>query len=102
MYYEGFLNSFGNNFVGLNIRMNNNKIIQNYLNKDWGLKSDPADLGSRLDATLPNNFTDWSLLQKNSFLEIKTLLQGYLLSSQGDRMALGNSVEGRYPFWITT
>ncbi|MEE2732179.1 MAG: asparagine synthase (glutamine-hydrolyzing) [Pseudomonadota bacterium] len=98
MYYEGFLNSFGNNFVGLNIRMNNNKIIQNYLNKDWGLKSDPADLGSRLDATLPNNFTDWSLLQKNSFLEIKTLLQGYLLSSQGDRMALGNSVEGRYPF----
>ena len=52
----------------------------------------------RLSKTLPKNFTNWSLLQKNSYLEIKTLLQGYLLSSQGDRMALGHSVEGRYPF----
>ena len=25
-------------------------------------------------------------------------MSGYLLSSQGDRMAMGNSVEGRYPF----
>lgn len=31
-------------------------------------------------------------------IEIKTLLPGYLLSSQGDRMLLGNSVEGRFPF----
>ena len=35
MYYEGFLKSIDNNFVGLNIRMHNNKIMQNYLNKDW-------------------------------------------------------------------
>ncbi len=26
------------------------------------------------------------------------LLPGYLLSSQGDRMAMAHSVEGRYPF----
>src|SRR5674536_37640 len=25
-------------------------------------------------------------------------MSGYLLSSQGDRMAMANSVEGRYPF----
>jgi len=25
-------------------------------------------------------------------------MSGYLLSSQGDRMSMGNSVEGRYPF----
>lgn len=31
-------------------------------------------------------------------IEIKTLLPGYLLSSQGDRMLMGNSVEGRFPF----
>jgi asparagine synthase (glutamine-hydrolysing) len=32
------------------------------------------------------------------YLEAKTLLGNYLLSSQGDRMAMANSVEGRFPF----
>jgi asparagine synthase (glutamine-hydrolysing) len=29
---------------------------------------------------------------------MKLLLAGYLLSSQGERMSMANSVEGRYPF----
>lgn len=98
MYYEGFLNSFNNDFVGLNIRINNNKILRNYFNKDWESEFQDDNLEERLSTILPKNFNQWSLLQKNSFLEIKTLLQGYLLSSQGDRMALGHSIEGRYPF----
>ncbi|MBI5656910.1 MAG: asparagine synthase (glutamine-hydrolyzing) [Geobacter sp.] len=32
------------------------------------------------------------------YLEAKTLLANYLLSSQGDRMAMAHSVEGRFPF----
>jgi asparagine synthase (glutamine-hydrolysing) len=32
------------------------------------------------------------------FLETSQLLPGYLLSAQGDRMALAHAVEGRYPF----
>ena len=31
-------------------------------------------------------------------LEIQTLLSGYLLSTQGDRMLMAHSVEGRFPF----
>ena len=31
-------------------------------------------------------------------IECKVLLANYLLSSQGDRMGMANSVEGRYPF----
>lgn len=31
-------------------------------------------------------------------VEMKTLLSGYLLSSQGDRMLMANSVEGRFPY----
>ncbi|MCP4340454.1 MAG: asparagine synthase (glutamine-hydrolyzing), partial [Desulfobulbaceae bacterium] len=31
-------------------------------------------------------------------MECKVLMANYLLSSQGDRMAMANSVEGRYPF----
>jgi asparagine synthase (glutamine-hydrolysing) len=36
--------------------------------------------------------------QKAQWLEFKTLLAGYLLSSQGDRMSLANGVENRCPF----
>jgi asparagine synthase (glutamine-hydrolysing) len=37
-------------------------------------------------------------LARAQYLEATTLLSGYLLSAQGDRMLLGNSVEGRFPF----
>jgi asparagine synthase (glutamine-hydrolysing) len=46
----------------------------------------------------PINFFQWSHLAKAQFLEISTFLSPYLLSSQGDRMAMGNSVEERQPY----
>lgn len=49
-------------------------------------------------ATLPPEFSRWSSLAQDQYVEIRTLLTGYLLSSQGDRMLMGNSVEGRFPF----
>ncbi len=38
------------------------------------------------------------LMRRAQWLEISTLLTGYLLSSQGDRMAFANGVEPRCPF----
>jgi asparagine synthase (glutamine-hydrolysing) len=52
----------------------------------------------KVQATYPAGHQSWSLFQKNQFLEMTTLLSGYLLSSQGDRMSLGHGVEGRFPF----
>ena len=98
MFYEGFLDDFDNALCGLNIRAANNKIIANYLHKDHQLEFDKDGLLERVRAVLPPDFEKWTLLQRNSYLEIRTLLAGYLLSSQGDRMSLGHSVEGRYPF----
>ncbi|WP_319480715.1 asparagine synthase (glutamine-hydrolyzing) [uncultured Draconibacterium sp.] len=37
-------------------------------------------------------------LAKAQYIETTVFLAGYLLSSQGDRMGMANSVEGRYPF----
>jgi asparagine synthase (glutamine-hydrolysing) len=48
--------------------------------------------------SLPGGFERWSHLAQAQYLEITTFLSPYLLSSQGDRMAMGHSVEGRYPF----
>ncbi|MFW5754464.1 MAG: asparagine synthase (glutamine-hydrolyzing) [Marinilabiliaceae bacterium] len=52
----------------------------------------------RLETELAPELSDWSPLAKAQYLETNIFMSGYLLSSQGDRMAMGNSVEGRYPF----
>lgn len=57
-----------------------------------------GDQGYLPDLPLPEKFRQWSPLGRAQYMEIKTFLSPYLLSSQGDRMAMGNSVEGRYPF----
>jgi asparagine synthase (glutamine-hydrolysing) len=46
----------------------------------------------------PEGFGDWPLLARAQFLEATLFLPQYLLSSQGDRVALAHSVEGRFPF----
>jgi asparagine synthase (glutamine-hydrolysing) len=49
-------------------------------------------------ARLPEGFARWTALAQDQFIEVRTLLSAYLLSSQGDRMLMANSVEGRFPF----
>lgn len=48
--------------------------------------------------SIPHQFNQWSPLAKAQYLEITTFLSPYLLCSQGDRVAMANSVEGRFPF----
>ena len=57
-----------------------------------------ANAAAALLESLPADFPRWPPLAQDQFLEIHTLLSGYLLSSQGDRMLMANSVEGRFPF----
>jgi asparagine synthase (glutamine-hydrolysing) len=49
-------------------------------------------------ASLPADFSERTPLERCQYLEMRTLLQGYLLSSQGDRMMSAHGVEGRFPF----
>ena len=56
------------------------------------------DVTKALLDSLPSEFPRWSPLAQDQYLEVHTLLSGYLLSSQGDRMLMANSVEGRFPF----
>lgn len=49
-------------------------------------------------AGMPAGSEDWDPLSRAQWLEMTTLLAGYILSSQGDRMLMANSVEGRFPF----
>ncbi|UFS78427.1 asparagine synthase (glutamine-hydrolyzing) [Tardiphaga sp. 37S4] len=72
--------------------------IKRLFSSDMCAESAKHDAVSNLIASLPPEFTQWSSLAQDEYLEIQTLLSGYLLSSQGDRMLMAHSVEGRFPF----
>jgi asparagine synthase (glutamine-hydrolysing) len=52
-------------------------------------------------ADLPEQFSKWDGLSQAQYAEIVTLLSPYIISSQGDRMLMAHSVEGRFPFLDT-
>lgn len=52
----------------------------------------------RLEQFWYNKLAGLDYFTRSQFLESRMLLGNYLLSSQGDRMAMAHSVEGRYPF----
>jgi asparagine synthase (glutamine-hydrolysing) len=58
----------------------------------------PGGPRASLDALLPADFSRWIGMGRDQYIEAHTLLSGYLLSSQGDRVAMASSIEGRYPF----
>jgi asparagine synthase (glutamine-hydrolysing) len=47
---------------------------------------------------LPANYFDWDIVTKAQFLESMIFLSNYLLSSQGDRVAMAHSLELRVPY----
>lgn len=51
-----------------------------------------------LDDLLEPGMAGWDSLSRAQYLEVLTFLTPYLLSSQGDRMAMAHSVEERFPF----
>jgi asparagine synthase (glutamine-hydrolysing) len=57
-----------------------------------------SDVVTELLASLPDAFHRWSPLAQDQHIEVRTLMSGYLLSAQGDRMLMAHSVEGRFPF----
>lgn len=56
------------------------------------------DAAEEMAAALPADFPRWHPLHQAQWLEAAHLLPGYILSSQGDRMAMAHGVEGRFPF----
>jgi asparagine synthase (glutamine-hydrolysing) len=72
--------------------------IWNFFSKDAKAALANSNPENELRAMLPREFANWPGLSRDQYIEAQTLLYGYLLSSQGDRVAMANSVEGRVPF----
>jgi asparagine synthase (glutamine-hydrolysing) len=81
------------------IRWENAKPLQGFFSgaiKEEIRKS--QDFVDRFTASLPSDFLSWDPLSRAQYTEATLFLSNYLLSSQGDRMAMAHAVEGRFPF----
>jgi asparagine synthase (glutamine-hydrolysing) len=80
------------------LRWENTAKIKSVFSADIRQAFDPDEQMTRLSAYLPENSGSRHPLNQSQFLEIMLFMSGYLLNSQGDRMMMGHSVEGRFPF----
>ena len=97
MFYGYGLNDTDSPVYSHLVRWNNSKHIKEHIRKDFlnGYSADPVE---SFISTLPEDFGKLDLLSRAQWLESTLFMSGYLLSSQGDRMGMAHSVEGRYPF----
>ncbi len=77
------------------LRFQNGRFSSRLINVD-GEQNPFASLSGLISKN--SDFDKMSSVQKAQWLEYKTLLSGYLLSTQGERMSLAHGVENRCPF----
>jgi len=87
-----------NSFFSHIVRWNNNTRLKNFFSDDLKEQIGSYSAYDDLKSLLPKDFDNWDYVYKAQYLEIITFMSGYLLSSQGDRMAMANSVELRVPY----
>jgi asparagine synthase (glutamine-hydrolysing) len=98
-YFYGYqLQDTASPFYSHALRWNNTSNIQNYFSDDLRSSMNNYDQYEVVRRMLPEGFDNYDRLNKSQWLESSIFMSSYLLSSQGDRVAMANSVEGRYPF----
>lgn len=80
------------------VRWKNTSMLHNFFSENIKTAGYGYHEYEKLIEKLPDDFKNYDILSRSQWLETVIFLSGYLLSSQGDRMAMANSVEGRYPF----
>jgi asparagine synthase (glutamine-hydrolysing) len=98
LFYGYKLSDTDSPFYSHLLRWHNNSSLLNYLTPDLRTVLNGYNCLEDIETRLPGDFSKYSRLSKAQWLEIGLFMSGYLLSSQGDRVSMANSVEGRYPF----
>ena len=80
-------------------RWENASYVRRHFNSDFqAAMRDSQTAISELDRYLDPDRAKWHPLAQAQYLEMALFMSCYLLNSQGDRMMMGNSIEGRVPF----
>jgi asparagine synthase (glutamine-hydrolysing) len=92
------LDDVTNPFYAHLLRWNNGVNVRRFLTAEAQNEIKDYSPMDEFSTMLPSDFSGWDKLSQEQWIECKLLMSNYILSSQGDRMAMGNSIEGRYPF----
>jgi asparagine synthase (glutamine-hydrolysing) len=79
------------------LRWHNNRRTCRFFNEEVRQKLDHESV-RWFEQELGTRGKTWTPLSRAQYLEITGFLSSYLLSSQGDRVAMAHSIEGRFPF----
>ncbi|RKX23997.1 MAG: asparagine synthase (glutamine-hydrolyzing) [Candidatus Zixiibacteriota bacterium] len=79
-------------------RMATATMIKNFFSQEARERIGNYDATASFGHDLPESFHRWHHLARAQYVEARSLLAGYILSSQGDRVLAANSIEGRFPF----
>ncbi len=82
----------------MRVRWANGKAMEGCLSKEMRQLFCDYDPIEDLARWLPPGYWDAPDIEKAQQIEVALLMGNYLLSSQGDRMSMSHSVEGRYPY----
>lgn len=85
-------------FYAHRIRWQNTAWTQRLLAPDVRSAANAQAFDEVISAHLPAGWSRWSPLARTQWTEIAAFMSPYLLTSQGDRVAMANSIEVRYPF----
>ena len=85
-----------NPYYSHSIRWGNTAQIKRFFSD--GFSDNEENISSELGSYLSPDLMKWHPLCRAQYMGATLFLPGYLLSSQGDRMLMANSVEGRFPF----
>ena len=97
-FYRPTLGNVDDPHYAMAVRWKNGQALEPCFSKDLFELANRYDPVAELNEWLPDGFADADAIGRGQATEIMTLLSNYLLSSQGDRMALANGVETRYPY----
>jgi len=97
-FFARGLEDVGNPLYSHQLRWDNTRRLRQFFSDDLTSQIGSYDPYADLTSQLPKTFHHAHDLSKAQYLEMTTFMSQYLLSSQGDRMAMSGSVETRVPF----
>jgi asparagine synthase (glutamine-hydrolysing) len=99
LFFKKGLADTENPYYSHTIRWSNTARIKRLLSLESRESLDEQQhIYGELDEYIDPEMKRWDPLCQSQYLEMVLFMSGYLLSSQGDRMMMGHSVEGRFPF----
>ena len=96
-FRRGLLDT-GNLFYSHLIRWQNTAWTLRLLAPDIRERGSLDAMLSDMAANMPMGWGDWDPLARAQYIEIDAFMSSYLLSCQGDRVAMAHGVEARYPY----